>query len=77
MWSVLSIWFTWSIWFVLWLSPEKPNKLNKQDRPDRPNEQVKLAGFFCNLLKHRAEYSDIHKMTGVDLPGEYQGSPFF
>jgi hypothetical protein len=75
-WSVLSIWFTWSIWFVLWLSPENPNKLNKQDRPDRQNEQVKPAGFFYNLLKHKAEYSDIHTVSGMDLPTEYQSASF-
>jgi len=33
--------------------------------------------LFHSLLKHEAEYSDIHTVTGMDLPAECQGSPFF
>jgi hypothetical protein len=36
-----------------------------------------LAGFFNSLLQSTAEYADIQTMMGIDLPIEFQGSPFF
>jgi hypothetical protein len=36
-----------------------------------------LADFFNSLLQHRTEYADIQTVAGIDLPTEFQGSPFF
>ena len=36
-----------------------------------------LAAFFNSLLQYTAEYADIQTMAGIDLPTEYQRSPFF
>ena len=35
------------------------------------------AAFFYSLLQYRAEYADIPTMTGINLPIEFQGAPFF
>jgi hypothetical protein len=51
---------------------------NKRDKPNKPhNDLLALAHFSYSRLKHAAEYCDIHTMTGMELPTEYQGPPFF
>jgi hypothetical protein len=36
-----------------------------------------LVAFFNSLLQYKAEYADTQTMTGIDLPIEFQGPPFF
>jgi len=48
---------------------------NKRDKPN--NGLLTLAGFFNSLLQYKAKYSDIQAVTGIDLPTEFQESPFF
>jgi hypothetical protein len=50
---------------------------NKPGRPNRPNQQDGLADFFNSLPQYKGKYADIHAVTGIDLPIEFQGSPFF
>ena len=43
----------------------------------QPNKPDRLADFFNKLLQYKAKYADIQAVTGIDLPTEFQGSPFF
>jgi len=33
--------------------------------------------FSTACYKYKGKYADIHAVTGIDLPIEFQGSPFF
>ena len=64
------IWFVLFIWLVSFNQTNETNQMN----------QITVyyaSRLFHSLLKHEAEYSDIHTMTGMDLPTGYQSSPFF
>ena len=38
---------------------------------------VKSGKHEEGLLQYKAEYADTQTMTGIDLPIEFQGAPFF
>jgi hypothetical protein len=52
----------------------QPNKRNKPNKPN--NGLLTPVVSFYNLLQCRAKYADIHAVTGIDFPTEFQGTPF-